>query len=439
MGAASSVAIGGQTLPPQEYSPRKNLVPKLEESILVPEETSTDVTMLSKATIYNAISSTFRSDFNLLEMEELSQAEKADLLDRIYAQIKLLTVKHTPNDPKLSEYLAQYSPRKIDPRKHEADRFLARPEMKETPRFNEAYDGERTAFIRQIGTQGQSGNSDNLLSKPCSGGGGMAFTKSGNIAFSDSANHRIVIFRASDGSFVRSFGKYGSELGSFHSPAGIAVSHEGLLVIADSGNHRVQTFTEDGQFVKCFGQEGGGEGEFRSPQGVSISKYNTVAIADTGNHRVQLLRFVDGRVQRIIGGYGQANDQLNRPMDVAFWSDGMLAVADHGNDRVQVFFMIDGSFERSIGLESFGVHVREGVGPTSVAVDKYENLAVTAPRGPAGESCVLVYDRMGTPVGQLMRGKLVGEKNLAVACDGSSVGPGTYAVADTDQHCVYIM
>ena len=102
MGAASSVAIGGQTLPPQEYSPRKNLVPKLEESILVPEETSTDVTMLSKATIYNAISSTFRSDFNLLEMEELSQAEKADLLDRIYAQIKLLTVKHTPNDPKFA-------------------------------------------------------------------------------------------------------------------------------------------------------------------------------------------------------------------------------------------------------------------------------------------------------------------------------------------------
>ena len=45
-----------------------------------------------------------------------------------------------------------------------------------------------------------------------------------------------------------------------------------------------------------------------------------------------------------------------------------------------------------------------------MAVDKYENLAVTAPRGPAGESCVLVYDRMGTPVGQLMRGKLVGEK-----------------------------
>ena len=35
MGGAASVPIAGQTLPPQQYSPRKNLIPKLEESILV--------------------------------------------------------------------------------------------------------------------------------------------------------------------------------------------------------------------------------------------------------------------------------------------------------------------------------------------------------------------------------------------------------------------
>ena len=151
MGGAASVPIAGQTLPPQQYSPRKNLIPKLEESILVPEKTSTDVTMLSKASIFDAISNTFKSDFNLLEMDELNQGEKAELLDRIYAQIRLLTVKHTPSDPKLSEYLAQYSPRKIDPKKHEASRFFARPQDKETPRFGEAYSGERTAFIRQFG------------------------------------------------------------------------------------------------------------------------------------------------------------------------------------------------------------------------------------------------------------------------------------------------
>ena len=56
MGGAASVPIAGQTLPPQQYSPRKNLIPKLEESILVPEKTSTEVTMLSKASIFDAIS-----------------------------------------------------------------------------------------------------------------------------------------------------------------------------------------------------------------------------------------------------------------------------------------------------------------------------------------------------------------------------------------------
>jgi hypothetical protein len=439
MGAAASVPIASQTLPPQDYSPRKNLIPKLEESILVPEKTATDVTMLSKASIYDAISKTFSSDFNMLEMEELEQGEKANLLDRIYDQIKLLTVKHTPNDPKLSEYLAQFSPRKIDPKKHEASRFFARPEDKETPRFGEAYDGERSAFIRQFGKQGVSGNTNALLSNPCIGGGGMAFSRNGNLVFSDSANHRIMVVRASDGGFVRSFGKYGTNPGELNNPAGVAVSQEGLIIIADTGNHRIQIFTEEGEYVKCFGREGGYEGEFRSPKGVSVSKYNTLAVADTGNHRVQLLRFVDGRVQRVIGGYGKENDQLDTPMDVAFWTDGMLAVADYGNERVQVYFMIDGSYERSIGLESFGVHVREGVGPTSVSIDKYENLAVAAPRGPSGESCILIYGRFGKPIGQLMRGRLKGDKLLAIASDGSSVGPGTYAVADCVNHCVYIM
>ena len=80
MGGAASVPIAGQTLPPQQYSPRKNLIPKLEESILVPEKTSTDVTMLSKASIFDAISNTFKSDFNLLEMDELNQGEKQNCL-----------------------------------------------------------------------------------------------------------------------------------------------------------------------------------------------------------------------------------------------------------------------------------------------------------------------------------------------------------------------
>ena len=439
MGGAASVPIAGQTLPPQQYSPRKNLIPKLEESILVPEKTSTDVTMLSKASIFDAISNTFKSDFNLLEMDELNQGEKAELLDRIYAQIRLLTVKHTPSDPKLSEYLAQYSPRKIDPKKHEASRFFARPQDKETPRFGEAYSGERTAFIRQFGKLGVSGNTSELLSNPCNGGGGMVFSRMGNLVFSDSANHRIMLIRASDGAFVGTFGRYGSEPGEFNNPTGVTVSQEGLIVVADTGNHRIQIFTEEGEFVKSFGREGGRDGEFRSPKGVSVSKYNTLAVADTGNHRVQLLRFVDGRVQRIIGGYGKENDQLDTPMDVAFWSDGMLAVADYGNERVQVFFMIDGGYERSIGLESFGIHVKDGVGPTSVSIDKYENLAVAAPRGPQGESCILIYDRLGTPIGQLMRGKLKGDKMLSIACDGSSVGPGTYAVADCANHIVNIM
>ncbi|XP_078695026.1 E3 ubiquitin-protein ligase TRIM32-like [Branchiostoma floridae x Branchiostoma belcheri] len=48
------------------------------------------------------------------------------------------------------------------------------------------------------------------------------------------------------------FGGRGSGQGQFRDPVGVAVSEEGLIFVADSGNKRIQVFTLQGKFVRQF-------------------------------------------------------------------------------------------------------------------------------------------------------------------------------------------
>ena len=70
---------------------------------------------------------------------------------------------------------------------------------------------------------------------------GVAIDKHGNIAVSECGNHRISIFTAG-GKFVRCFGSKGSEAGMFRSPRHLCFNAQGLLVVADEQNQRLQLF-----------------------------------------------------------------------------------------------------------------------------------------------------------------------------------------------------
>ena len=49
------------------------------------------------------------------------------------------------------------------------------------------------------------------------------------------------VLRYSDGAHVRTIGSFGSGNGQFHGPCGgIAIDSDGLIVVADTCNHRVQ-------------------------------------------------------------------------------------------------------------------------------------------------------------------------------------------------------
>ena len=104
------------------------------------------------------------------------------------------------------------------------------------------------------------------------------------------------------------------------------------ILVADSGNHRIQAFDELGNFVSAYGGPGSGPGQFQHPQGLAVDGEGRVIVADMGNNRLQVLSFDGtdwGYIRSITAGF-------LAPTGAAAGADGRILVADTGNNRVVV-------------------------------------------------------------------------------------------------------
>ena len=72
------------------------------------------------------------------------------------------------------------------------------------------------------------------------------------------------------------------------SPKGIAVDSQGFIIVADSGNHRVQVFRGNGEFFYKFGSEGTEPGQFKDMEGLAITTDGKIVVSDKELHRVQI-------------------------------------------------------------------------------------------------------------------------------------------------------
>ena len=75
--------------------------------------------------------------------------------------------------------------------------------------------------------------------------------------------------------------------GSLSAPRGLALEGGGTLLVADTGNDRVQRFSSDGNLIDLLGEPGSGPGQFEEPVGVAVDPGGGILVADAGNRRIQ--------------------------------------------------------------------------------------------------------------------------------------------------------
>jgi len=139
----------------------------------------------------------------------------------------------------------------------------------------------------------------------------------------------------SRGKFIRSWGE--GVIGSAHH---IEIDHEGMIWVADIGNHVVMRFTPEGKLLKVlgtFGEHGNDRTHFNEPTDMAITPRGDVFVSDGyGNSRVVHVD-KDGKFVKAWGTLGTRPGQFSLPHAIAVDSKGRLYVADRNNARVQVF------------------------------------------------------------------------------------------------------
>lgn len=101
----------------------------------------------------------------------------------------------------------------------------------------------------------------------------LDFDEDGNLYIANQSNHNIAVFTP-EGTFLRTIGKLGSELGNLDNPISVAI-HRGLVYVTDCHNGRISVFTTTGRFVTVFG-----EGALRKPECVAIDEDGYVYVSD---------------------------------------------------------------------------------------------------------------------------------------------------------------
>ena len=216
---------------------------------------------------------------------------------------------------------------------------------------------------------------------------GVVITKNEDIVVAEFSARCITILNK-EGKKVKSFGTCGTKEGQFTNPRGVAISHDGHILVTD--NHRLQKLTFEGDCVKSVGSSKTGNGplQFNYPVGITVHPTTgQIFIADTVNHRIQVLN-KDLTYSHSFGKEGSSPEQFNHPCgDVTFDNEGYLYVADTNNHCIKKFTST-GQYISTFG--SYGSNPGQITNPTSIIIDN--NLLCVSERG---NNRISIFDTNG--------------------------------------------
>lgn len=279
---------------------------------------------------------------------------------------------------------------------------------------------------------------------------GLAVDPDGTLYVLDGRRHEIRYFDSCNGQFVAlsCVGGRGPEPRQMLHPHGIAANARGDLLVADTGNRRIQVFTRKGLALRSIWGPWRviDDGDVRrvarvtptsaarpvdcqppplafpdqtwTPWDVAVAADCTVYVSDWSNGLIHVLDD-EGCWICAYDGSGEAAEPLERPTHIALDGEGQLYVIEEGKRTVRVLGP-DGQFLREVVLTS---DIPEVFPPQSLAVSEDGTLLIAdgigrrvhhycrtadggyayvgSSRAPDGPVTALAFDLAGNPlVGQ---------------------------------------
>ncbi|UCE18120.1 MAG: hypothetical protein JSV84_14850 [Gemmatimonadota bacterium] len=240
----------------------------------------------------------------------------------------------------------------------------------------------------------------------------------GNVYCADGEFNSIYVYTWA-GSFLMNFGGEGADPGRLKKPMGIVWSQNKILHVADTGNNRLQQWSDSGVFQGQLGKKGGGSLEFNGPHAVALDDKGNFYVADKNNNRIQVLD-AEGAFLRMIAG--DTGAPLRKPVQGVVAVDGKVYVVEEGSRTVSILGP-NGSRMSFIGDEERGPFQD----PVSVDVDTSGNIYVLDTR-----TGIHVYDRERRPMVRFASsGNLIGQFRKPTHIE---LGPGGKIYVSDAEH-----
>ena len=225
----------------------------------------------------------------------------------------------------------------------------------------------------------------------------IVFDKNGDLIVADSGSHTIKKIKIENGATeiiagaenTKGFADGEAKSALFNAPIGVAVS-DNKIFVADTYNDKIRVI-ENGQVSTLAGSEKGfvdgiaNEAKFDTPAGIALTKDGNLIVADTGNRRLRLIE-QNARVSTIAGN-GKTDSIDGYPLQAAFIEPIAVTIDDSG-----IIYVADGNSIRAIGRRFFPFvetlsHSKRGFSdgelrqskfnrPSGLAADKKGNLFV---------------------------------------------------------------